>query len=82
MADRVVKYEYDKDADAIYVSLSDQSYSFGEDLDRERRVDYAADRSAIGVELTCVSMGVDLRDLPARDEIASLLSSLDIRVFA
>ncbi|HEX5479643.1 MAG TPA: DUF2283 domain-containing protein, partial [Dehalococcoidia bacterium] len=69
-------------ADTIYLWLSEQPYSFGEDLDRERRAGYAADRSAIGIELTCVSMGVDLRDLPARDEIARLLSSLNIEVFA
>ena len=70
------------DADAIYVHLTDKPYAFGEDLDAERRVDYADDRSPIGVELTCVSHGVDLSGLPVRDEIARLLEQLRIKVLA
>lgn len=82
MGTSIIRYEYDKDADAIYVILSEEPYTFGEDLDRERRVDYAADRTPIGLELTCVRRGVDLRDLPARDELERLLSSLNIKVYA
>ncbi len=77
-----MRHEYDPDADAIYVYLSEKPYAFGEDLDRERRIDYAVDRTPIGVEITCVSGGVNLRDLPDREQIARLLASLDIRVFA
>lgn len=75
-------HEYDPDADAIYVYLWEKPYAFGEDLDRERRIDYAVDRTPIGVEITCVSGGVNLRDLPDREQIARLLASLDIRAFA
>ncbi len=77
-----MRYEYDTDADAIYIYLSDERYAFGEDLGRERRVDYAADRTPIGVELTCVSHGVDVSDLPAREEISELLARLNIKVYA
>jgi hypothetical protein len=77
-----MRHKDDTDADAIYVHLSEKPYAFGEDIDRERRIDYAADHTPIGVEITCVSGGVNLRDLPDRDEIAQLLASLNIRVFA
>ena len=74
--------EYDRESDAVYLRLSDAPYAFGEDLDRERRIDYAADGTPIGVELTCVSSGVDLRDLPHRDEIDRALRGLGVRVLA
>jgi uncharacterized protein YuzE len=77
-----LRYEYDRDADAIYVYLSEKPYAFGEDIGKERRVDYAADRTPIGVELTCVSHGVDLADLPARDELAELLTGLHVKLYA
>ena len=69
-------------SDAVYMHLSDKAYAFGEDLDRERRIDYAEDRTPVGVELTCVSHGVDVKNLPAREEISRLLEQLQIKVFA
>lgn len=75
-----MEYRYDPEADAIYIRLSDKDYAYGEDLERERRVDYAADGTPIGVELLCVSTGVDLRDLPYREEIAELLATLKIKL--
>ncbi len=78
----VLKVDYDKEADAVYITLSDKAYAFGEDLDHERRVDYAVDGTPIGVELTCVSEGVSLGSLPQRDEIAKLLERLRLKVLA
>ncbi len=75
-----MKVEYDREADAIYMSFSNKPYAFGEDLDRERRIDYSADGSPIGLELTCVGSGVLLDNLPYRDEIAAELDRLEIRV--
>lgn len=66
----------------MYIYLAEKPYAFGEDLDRERRVDCAADRTPIGIELTCLSRGVDLRDLPSRDAVTALLAGLHIKVFA
>jgi len=74
--------KYDRDADALYVHLGDKPYSHGQDLDDERRIDYAADGTPIGVELTCVSLGVDLTDLPRADEISGALRQHDIRELA
>ncbi len=69
----IIKHRHDPEADAVYITLSEQPYSFGEDLGPERRIDYAADGTPIGVELLAVSHGVDLDELPHRDEIAALL---------
>ena len=77
-----MKYRYDEEADAIYIRLSDKGYAYGEELDPERRIDYAADGTPVGVELLCVSTGVDVRDLPQRESIARLLASHRIRILA
>ncbi len=78
----MIDLRYDEEADAIYIRLSDKPYSYGEELDRERRIDYAADGTPIGVELTCVSAGVNLRDLPQQKAIAELLAKHRIKVLA
>jgi uncharacterized protein YuzE len=78
----MIDLQYDEEADAIYIRLSDKDYSYGEELDRERRVDYAADATPIGVELLCVSADVDLRDLPEQRAIAQLLAEHRVKVLA
>ena len=78
----MIDFQYDEEADAIYIRLVDEDYSYGEELDRERRIDYAAGGTPIGVELLCVSSGVDLRNLPAQKAIAELLAQHRIRVLA
>lgn len=77
-----MELRYDKKADAIYVRLSDEGYAYGEELDPERRIDYSTDGRPIGVELLCVSNGVDLRNLPEQDAISKLLSQRRIKVLA
>lgn len=74
--------QHDPEADALYIRLSDKPYAFGEDIDHARRIDYAADRTPIGVELLYVSHGVDLADLPQADELASVLREHNIRALA
>lgn len=74
------KFEYDRDADAVYIRLADLPYAYGEDIDHERRIDYAATGWPIGVELLCVSSGVDLDNLPEREQIAALLGANHIKV--
>lgn len=78
----MLEYKHDAEADAIYIRLSEKQYAYGEDLDPERRVDYSADGTPVGIELLCVSSGVDLRDLPQRKSIADLLTQHRIRVLA
>ncbi len=76
----IVRFEHDPEADAIYVHPADKPYAYGEDLSPERRVDFAADRTPVGVDLTCLSHGVSLAGLPASAEIGELLTKLNIRM--
>jgi uncharacterized protein YuzE len=75
-------HKYDREADAIYIYLTNAPYAYGKDLDSERRIDYATDGTPIGVEITCVSAGVNVEDLPRSAEIAKLLERLHIKVYA
>ncbi|MFC1928165.1 DUF2283 domain-containing protein [Chloroflexota bacterium] len=73
---------YDKAADAIYIQFNNKTYSHGEDLDEERRIDYDADGNLIGVELLCVSEGVITDDLPNKAEIEKALDDRGIKIYA
>jgi uncharacterized protein YuzE len=77
-----MEIRYDKKADAVYILFNNEPYSYGEDLDEERRVDYNADGKPIGVELLCVSTGVLTDDLPNRAEIERALGDRGIKVYA
>ncbi len=77
-----MRLERDEQADAVYVRMSSEPYSYGKDLDDERRVDYGSDDAPIGVELLCVSNGVNVAGLPFADEIAALLEGSGIPVHA
>lgn len=76
-----MEFKYDTQADAIYISLSNKPYAYGKDLDDERRIDYAADNTPIGVELLCVSKGVNLNGLPHVDEIAEIMKDERIKIY-
>ena len=78
----MIKVKHDKKADAIYVTLSDEPYSYGEDLDNERRVDYGANGNPRGIELLCVNTGVITDKLPKRAEIERLLADRGIKIYA
>lgn len=77
-----MQVEHDADANAIYIRLSDAAYHHGDDLDPDRRVDFAVDGSAIGIELLNVSEGVDLRGLPEKGTLAERLAELGIRILS
>ena len=76
----MIDSRYDKEADAIYIRLSEEPYAYGEELDPQRRIDYATNGNPVGVELLCASSGVDLRNLPAQEVIADLLAKCRINV--
>ncbi len=77
----MIKVRYDKKADAIYILLSDEPYSYGEDLDNERRIDYDVNGNPRGIELLCVSMGVITDKLPKRVEVERILADKGIKVY-
>jgi len=72
----------EKEADAIYIRLNDRGYAYREELDPEGRIDYSADGTPIGVELLCVSTGVDLRNLPEQNAVSELLTRHRIKILA
>jgi uncharacterized protein YuzE len=76
------KCEYDREADAIYIYLSNKPYAYGKDLDEDRRIDYAADNTPIGIELLDVSKGVNLDSFPEPDEITKCLLKYNIKIYA
>ena len=76
-----MKPKHDKIADAIYIKLSNKPYAYGTDLDDLRRIDYDSDGNSRGVELLCVSEGVNLEDLPQIGEIAEALEAKGIKVY-
>lgn len=76
-----MKFKYDKQADAVYIYLSHKQYAYGKDLDDERRIDYASDHTPIGVELLCVSKGVNMNGIPRADEITNVLEAEGIKTY-
>ncbi len=76
-----MEIKHDKTADAIYIKLSNKLYAYGDDLDDLRRIDYDADGNPRGVELLCVSGGVNLRGLPHVDGVAKVLASHKINSY-
>ena len=64
----------------VYIQLSDAPYAYGQVLDRDRVVDYAADGTPIGVEFLDVSGCVGLSDVPHADQVARALQSYNIAV--
>jgi uncharacterized protein YuzE len=76
-----MKVKYDREADAIYVYLNSKPYAYGEDLDDERRIDYASDNTPMGVELLCTSKGVNLEGLPYVSKIAKAVENKGIKTY-
>ena len=75
-----MRLDYDEDADAVYIYLHEAPYAFGEDLDSERRIDYAPDGKPIGIELLNVSHGVNLDGAPQREAVSPLLAQHGIKI--
>jgi len=73
-------FSYDTEVDAIYVRLSNKPYAYSKEIDEVRHVDYASDGTPIGVELLCVSEGVNVDDLPNSEEIARMLGDKHIKI--
>jgi uncharacterized protein YuzE len=72
-------FEYDSEADAVYVRLSDEPYDHGHDLDDDRRIDYDPSGSPMGIELLNVSHGVQLCGLPNTEAVSHLLRTHRIK---
>ena len=78
----IIKMTYDKEADAIYLYLSNKKVSRSKELDAERILDYSKDGELRGIEFLCVSDGVNTDDLPFRSEIERVLYDRGIKTYA
>ena len=75
-----MELKYDRQADAVYIKLSNMPYAYGKDLGDLRRIDYDANGNPRGIELLCVSEGVNVIDLPNSEGIARMLEDKHIKV--
>ena len=77
----VFKIDYDRDVDALYVTLQEDPCAYTRSLGELRNVDYASDGKPVGVEWLRASEGVDLADVPNAAEIGEALHG-SFRVYA
>lgn len=72
------RVSYDPEADAVYVKFLDLPTLSVESLDDERHINRGALGCVVGVELLCVSTGVNLSSVPHASEVADVLARLGI----
>ncbi len=77
----MLRVDYDREADALYVTLREAPCAYTRALGDFRNVDYAADDGPVGIEWLRVSEGVDLTDVPQAREIGDALRG-SFRVYA
>lgn len=82
MLNRIKKFTHDPEADAIYITLSNNAVSYTKSLDDARVIDYDSNGDPRGIELLCVSQGVETQSLPFQDEIAKFLTDKHVKMFA
>ncbi len=75
-----MRMTYDKEADAVYIYVTDAPYARGKKLDEQRRIDYDSDGDVHGIELFNVSYGVDLHNVPFAAKIGRLLEKRKLKV--
>jgi len=78
----MIQFKHDEAADAVYVELRNEPYSYGKDLDDSRRVDYGSDDVPVGIEFLNVSLGVNVDDLPEQAAVGRLLEEHNLKVYA
>ena len=76
--------EYDAEADAIYVYLSDSRVARTKILDDSRNIDVSEDGAVVGIEFLGVSGGAGLSDVPHKSTVEKLIGELGlgIKIFA
>jgi uncharacterized protein YuzE len=77
-----MKMKFDRKADAIYLRFSDKPVAYTQKLDSMRYIDIDANDEPIGIELLCVSDGVNTDDLPHKAEVIRALDDRGIRIYA
>jgi uncharacterized protein YuzE len=72
--------KHDRQADAIYIYMSEEQVAYTKQLDNLRYIDYSSNHTPIGIELLCVSNGVMTDDLPFADDVARILVGKHVNV--
>lgn len=73
---------YDEGADAVYVYFTRNEVDHTDELSDSINVDYDAAGEPVGVEFLDVSDGIEVDDVPRRDDVLRLLDQGHFRVYA
>lgn len=76
----MIKLEYDKEADALYIRLRRRKHHHSREVDESRFIDYAANNTVIGIEVLYASGGIDTEGLPHRANIKETLQKEGFKV--
>jgi uncharacterized protein YuzE len=71
-----VTVQYDREADALYIRLSDAARERTAEINDTTYVDLGADGQAVGIELLYPSMGVNLEEVGARFHLREHLAEI------
>ena len=82
MADFRPHASYSKSADALYVYLSEGDVARTRIPDDRRIIDLAADGRVLGIEFVDASAGVDLKDIPSKQQVEGLIRDFHFHIFA
>jgi len=74
--------EFDRKADAIYISFSDKQVAYTKKLDDFRYVDFDDNDSVVGIELLNISNVMQTNNLPDKAEIDVGLKQKGIKTYA
>ena len=77
-----ITFEMDPFADAVYVQVENERVTRAVELDSQRILNYNEHGEIAGMEFLGVRSGVNLRNLPYRDELATYFSEHQIRIIA
>jgi uncharacterized protein YuzE len=77
-----MKLSMDRAIGVAYIELIDGFVDHTVRLDQDRMIDYDAEGRVMGYEFLSIRRGVDLSDLPHREELARLFVDHDVRVLA
>ncbi len=70
----------DTRADAVYIQFLDEPIGYTEELDDNRLIDRTLNPGkVVGIDLSSVSKGVNLKGLPEIDTIGRILTGLGIK---
>jgi len=74
--------KHDVKADAVYVRLSTNLVARTQELDEQRIANYDQRGEMVGIEFLGVSQGVEIQNLPHREELERLFVEHHIPIYA